>query len=199
MAFTVDTAPDFIPPYFTVPREARGGTTSILRVGFHPTVLGAATGTLRITTSDPAHAVVDIPLHGTGGTALTAVARMDSVNGQAPASMPAAVQPLDNVVVTGADSVAANPTHHITSYQWTWTAKPTASTASLSTPNAMTTGFTFNSSNVTRPGLDVAGTYVLGLTVTDDAGISSTNPAQVTINAVFLSGLSVQLTWEDAI
>ncbi|MBI5498291.1 MAG: choice-of-anchor D domain-containing protein [Deltaproteobacteria bacterium] len=188
----------FVAPFFPVPNQLSPGSGVTMRVQYRPQ--SDATqyeGAIQLTTTDPAALTVLIPLHGRVGDAPTAVARVESVNSQPPSGPAPTVQPLDNVILTGADSVAGGTGRSIIAYEWTITSRPEGSTVELTQPTAMTTGFQFNSSGVNRPGLDVAGTYVISLRVEDSSLAWSTNDARVTLNSVPAEDLHIQLTWED--
>ncbi len=195
--FSPETPPEFIPPVFPVPFSLPPGSGTTMRLQFRPSQAVQYAGKVILTTSDPAHATVEINLTGTGGAAPTAVARVDTINGT-PNNAPApTVKPLDNVVLTGVDSMPGTVGRTITGYAWEFVSKPMESTVQLSSPTQMTTGFTFNISGQNRQGLDVAGTFVVRLTVTDSMGQSSTNDARVTLNAVPQEDFHVQITWDD--
>jgi len=118
-----------------------------------------------------------------------------TVNGGAPGNDPT-VRPLDDVVLTGVNSQPALAGGSIITYQWEIVDAPVESSAALSTPSAMTTGFFFSSAGGNLQGIDVAGTFTVRLTVQDDQGLFSTNDARVTLNAVPSEALHVQLTWD---
>ena len=182
---------------FPIPLGLPPGSATTVRVQFRPTVAQAYVGGIFMTTTDPTQVDVIIPLTGSGGANPTAVARVLSVNGTPTTEASPAVRPLDNVVLTGADSAAGTPGRTITGYTWELITRPAGSTVELTTPGAMTTGFSFNSSGSNRPGIDVSGTFVARLTVRDDAGVASTNDARVTLNAIPTEDLNIQLTWDD--
>jgi len=154
------------------------------------------TGTLYFNTNDPDTAHAQVPLTCTGAAVPTAVARVLSVNGETVTGEVPQVMPLDDVVLTGADSQVGTPGRTIVAYSWVLQSKPTESTVVLTSPTAVETAFSFNSSGADRRGLDVAGTYVVRLTVTDSESLQSTNDARVTLNAVPGEDLHVQVTWD---
>jgi hypothetical protein len=184
--------------FFPIPTAIQPGTGVSLRLFARPDQAGEETGTMIIGSTDPDSPEVEVPLSVFGAQAPTAVARVDSINGNVVSDADPQVRPLDDVVVTGVDSQPAIATGSIVSYSWTLTEKPAESSVQLSTPDQMTTGFYFSSAGGNYQGLDVAGTFVVSLTVTDDQGLTSTNEANVTLNSVPSEALHVQLTWDVA-
>lgn len=181
-------------PVFIAP-----GTGVSVRLYASPDAIGEQTGKMEVTSNDPMRPSATVPLRVEGAQAPTAVARVLSVNG-VPNNQPApAVQPLDDVVLTGVDSVPADPAGSIVGYQWEIVQKPNESSAQLTTPNQMTTQLYFSSSFGNVSGVDVAGTFVIRLTVTDSYGAQSTNDARVTLNAVPSEALHLQLTWDTPV
>jgi hypothetical protein len=126
------------------------------------------------------------------------VASVKSINGVANNQATPAVKPLDDVVVTGENSVPSRAGGSITAYHWTMLAadKPAESTVVITNPSSKDTGLKFNSSGQFVAGIDVAGTFTLRLSVTDNDGLTSSNDAHVTINSVPTGGLHVQITWD---
>lgn len=167
------------------PAAVQPGTATSVTLAATPSALGSFEGSLTIASNA---GVVDVPLFVTGSQDPTAVARVKSVNG-APFSG-SSVEPLDDVVLSGDQSVA-----NIVGYAWTIVEKPSESSVTLSAPNSVDTGFVFSSSLGNTNGIDVAGTFRVRLTVTDAAGAVSTNDATVTLNSVPTGGLHVQLSW----
>ncbi|MFH1812280.1 MAG: choice-of-anchor D domain-containing protein [Pseudomonadota bacterium] len=167
-----------------------------VRIACTPTAAENYVGGLYFDTNDPdtPHSVV--PLDCTGAEVPTAVARIASINSQQVSGEVLQVSPLDDVVVTGADSTPGTVGRTITTYLWTMVSKPAESTVVLTSANGVDTGFSFSSSGITRRGLDVAGTFVVRLVVTDSAGLQSTNDARVTLNAVPGEDVHIQMSWD---
>lgn len=195
VSFSADTASVFIPGVFPVPSFVGPGTSRTISLTGVPTSAALFTGTLLIASNDPARPLVEVPLVLQGAQSPTAIARVKSINGIANSASNPAVEPLDNVVISGDQSVdSSGVTGNIVSYQWTFVSKPSDSSVQLSDPNSMDTGFFFNNGS-TVDGLDVAGTFEISLTVTDVNGTTSSNNAVVVLNAVPTEGLHIQLTW----
>lgn len=197
--FTDDTpTPDVFGPegFFAIPTYIAPGTAVSVRFYAVPNVAAEITGGLVITSTDPAKSTVTVPFRVRGAQAPTAIARVKSVNGAASSAASPAVEPLDNVVLSGDQSVGQNGAS-ITGYAWEIVEKPPESSVTLNAPSAMDTGFRFSSASGVVNGLDVAGTFVVRLTVTDSNGAVSQNDARVTLNAVPTEGLHIQLSWSS--
>lgn len=199
IGFTPDTDQTVFAPtgVFPIPTTIQTQTGVSLRLQATPNLAGEITGTLLIDSTDPLNPQVSVPLRVFGAEAPTAVPEVKSINGSPPPAGNVQVRPLDDVVLTGVNSQPAIATGSILAYQWTIVERPPESSAELSQPNAMETGFYFSSSTGNRPGLDVAGTFVVRLEVTDDQGLTSTNDARVTLSSVPSERLHVQLTWDS--
>lgn len=178
-------------PVFIAP-----GTGVSVRLYATPNSVDEITGAFTFTSNDPDRPEAQVPLRVTGAQAPTAVARVLSINGTPNSNPSPQVQPLDDVVLTGEDSVAASASGSIVAWHWEWVSKPPESSLDLTTPDQVTTQFYFSSAAGNVHGMDVAGTFVVRLTVTDDLGATSTNDARVTLNAVPSEALHVQLTWD---
>ena len=183
---------------FPVPTFVAPGTATSLRLLVVPEGPSEYTGNLTIESNDPERPEVVVPLSVTGAQAPTAVAEIGSINGTPNADPSPQIKPLDDVVLTAVNSVAANADGSIVSWQWTIEEMPMESSITLSSPTSETTGFSFSSANGIYNGLDVAGTFVVSLQVTDDRGLVSSNDARVTINAIPQDALHVQLSWDSA-
>jgi hypothetical protein len=184
---------------FPIPTAIQPGTGVSLRLFAQPSAPGVVSGVFLLGSTDPQNPEVQVPLSVNGAQAPTAVARVKSVNGTLVQQSSPSVRPLDDVVLTGTDSQAAVAGKLITSYAWTIVQKPVESSIQLTQPGAMETGFFFSSSGGNYQGLDVAGTFVVRLEVTDEDGLTSTNDARVTLNAVPSERLHVQLTWDTPV
>jgi len=196
VGFTADTptpavfGPDSV---FIVPQYVQPGTATTVAFYATPQAVQAYNGTLTIGSNDCEHPTADVPLIVQGASAPTAVARVKSINGTPNSQQTPPVEPLDDVVLSGDQSVAQQGT--IVSYAWTIVEAPPESSARLSSPSAVDTGFEFDSAAGVVHGLDVAGTFRVSLVVTDSNGAQSSNDATVTLNAVPTEGLHVQLSW----
>ena len=182
-----------------VPLFIAPGTGISVRLYATPNQTGETSGAFVMTSNDPNRSDASVPMRVTGAQAPTAIAEVASVNGTSVSSASPQVRPLDDVVLTGVNSVAGTPGGSIVAYQWQIVQKPPESSAQLTTPNQMTTQFSFSSAAGQVRGIDVAGTFVVRLTVTDDNGAVSTNDARVTLNAVPSEALWVQLTWDEGV
>ena len=181
-----------VPVY--LPSQA-GVTVSIACTPGDATSFG---GTLYFNSNDPDSGHAQVPLSCTGAAVPTAVARVKSINGEDVTGEVQQVAPLDDVVLTGAESQVGTPGRSIVGYAWTLQSAPSDSTVVLTSPGLVETAFSFMSSGGERRGLDVAGTYVVRLVVTDSEGLDSSNDARVTLNAVPGEELHVQLTWDHS-
>lgn len=196
LTFTDDTPADvFGRDALVLPAVVQPGTATSATFGALPPSTAEVRGTLIIATDDPAAAQVEVPFVVRGATTPTAVARVESIDGVAVTAASPPVEPLDDVVLTGVDSVAGEGGASITAWSWTIVEQPAESTVVLATPDAVATGFVFDSAAGEVAGLDVAGTFRVRLTVTDSLGGASANDAVVTLNAVPTGGVHVQLTW----
>jgi hypothetical protein len=91
--------------------------------------------------------------------------------------------------------VASRQGGTIQNWQWAILEQPAESSATLEFTDRRETNFVFSSASGRVRGIDVAGTFVVGLVVTDDLGAQSTQ-CTVALNAVPRSGLHVQMTWD---
>lgn len=200
VGFTPDTPfPSVFGPQgnFIVPVPVPAHTGVSLRLYARPQNTDLATGTLIITSLDPETPEVSVPLQVQGANAPTCVARVSKVNGSPvdPSAGIPAIEPLDDVEFSSDQSQSAIAGGAITNSAWRIVSAPNESSASLTNTEGQTTRFHFSSASGNVNAVDVAGSFTLGLIVTDDRGAQSTE-CQVTINAVPREGLHVQLTWD---
>lgn len=185
---------------FPVPTFIQPGTAQSVSFYGIPNAPTQITGTLVVSSNDPARPTVDVPFVITGAQAPTAVGRVKSINGVPNSSADPSIEPLDNVVISGDQSVDANGVvANIVAWQWEIIEKPVESSVSLTSANSVDTGFRFSSASGIVQGIDVAGTFRVALTVTDVNGAQSSNTAVVVLNSVPTDGLHVQLTWSAAV
>jgi len=188
---TILALPAFIAP----------GTAMSVRFTATPETPALARNEFYFTSNDPLIPESKVDLKVTGAEAPTAIARVKSVNGVPNNTASPTIKPLDDVVLTGEDSVASATNLVIDSYQWEIVQNEdflnSGSSVQLSNPTGETTGFEFNSAQGNVSGLDVAGTYTVRLTVTDSGGLVSSNDAKVVLSAIPQEALHIQLTWDS--
>ena len=180
-----------------VPFAIGCGTGRTLRLFAKPTAAQTFNGALTIDSFDPDEAKLEVPLTVRGAEAPTCVARVSRINNVPNTSVSPEIEPLDDVELSASESTAAVAGGRIVGRRWVLLDQPPESSARLSTPDGETTRFNFSSAAGTVSGLDVAGTFLVGLVVTDDSNLSSTQ-CTVALNAVPRGGLNVQLTWDNA-
>lgn len=190
------TTPVFYPAGFLELVGIAPGTGMSVRLAATPQALGTATGALLLTTNDPERPDASVPLTITGANEPTAVAKIKDINGVPNTDPAPLVRPLDNVLLTGEESVPGSSDGYITQYLWEIIEKPMESSVTLTTPDAMTTEFAFDSAGGSVNGIDVAGTFVVKLTVWDNLLAQSSNEATVTINSVPSDNFHIQLSWD---
>jgi hypothetical protein len=194
VAFSPDTDEDVfgIRGFFQAPTEIGAGSAVSITLYCEPSTQATYTGELLLQVDD-SEELTSIPLSVEGANTPTAVARVQSVNGTPTTSSD--VQPLDDVVLTGIDSSPGTAGGNIVAYRWEIISAASGSDVRLDSPTDMTTRFLFGGN---RYGLDAAGTYIVGLTVTDNLGATSSNEARVVLNATPRQGLVVQVTWDSS-
>ncbi len=200
IGFSADTpTPSVFGPQgvFIAPTSVPGGTGVSLRLYARPQDTTLTTGTLILSSGDPVNPEVEVPLSVQGADAPTCVARVSRVNQVviAPGDASPAIEPLDDVEFSSDQSTSARAGGTIANQAWTIIAAPPESSASLANASGETTRLRFSSAAGNVNGVDVAGTFTIGLVVTDDLGGVSTQ-CSVTINSVPRAGLHVQLTWD---
>ena len=179
-----------------VPFAIGCGTGRTLRLFAKPTAAQVFNGGLTIDSFDPDEGKVEVPLTVRGAEAPTCVARVSRINGVANNSVSPEIEPLDDVELSASESSAAIAGGTIAAWSWQILDKPPESSVGLSTPAAEATRFNFSSAAGTVSGLDVAGTFVVGLQVTDNSGAQSTQ-CTIALNAIPRGGLHVQMTWDQ--
>lgn len=185
----------FVVDPLQLPHAIAPGIATTVRVRFTPQTAQSAEGQVQVV-SERGQILLG-SIHITVAASPHAEIDVESVDGEAVAvGVIPEVRPLADVVLTSARS-SAPPGRTLRRRQWRVVERPAESTVVLLSPSGFTTGFGFNSSGVVRRGLDVAGTYVVGLVVTDDAGRFS-GEATLTLQSIPGQGIHVQLTWDHA-
>ena len=199
IGFTPDTNQAvFLAPTFLIPTTIAGGTGVSLRLSAQPQDTSLVTGALFIHSFDPDNPRVEVPLSVQGANAPTCVARVSKINNLATTDPSPAVEPLDDVEFSSDQSSASRTGGTIVSSAWSVIAQPPESNATLANATGVTTRFHFSSSAGNVNGIDAAGTFTVGLIITDDLGVVSTQ-CSVTVNAIPRAGLHVQMTWDVAV
>ncbi|MEZ4458452.1 MAG: choice-of-anchor D domain-containing protein [bacterium] len=172
-------APAIIPP----------DNTASFVVTYTPTAEIVSNGEMTVRSNDPAKSVLKVPIVGKGTTNVCPQAIGQARLSDSPQSrQELATIPLKTVLLDGTQSVDANGS--IASYEWTIIQRPPNSTARLDPTNTDPQPSLF---------LDLAGVYVIELTVYDEQGLASCNDDEtrrVTISAVPDEDIHVQLVWD---
>jgi hypothetical protein len=135
-----------------------------------------------------------VPLGGIGVTPPTCSISVKTING-VPASGTTTIEPLDDVVLTADMSDPSTVDGAINSVQWRILDQPPGSTAILTNPNGMETGFTFANGVL---GIDLAGRYRIGASVIDDLGTESVNECELEFEAIPTDTILTQLSWDTS-
>mgnify|MGYP006280822121 CR=1 FL=1 len=169
--------------------EKRGDRVN-LAVEYEPAQAGSDKATVLVRNNDPAQpeAEVDIAARGSDGECpkTEVVAKVKGESGVWKPSITAA--PLDRVILDGSGS--QDPDGTIEEYKWRVIEKPDGSTVNLDPTDS-------------APGDDAkrefrlltAGTYKIGLQVTDNDGFVSCQEAKAQVTAVPNEKVHVELTW----
>ncbi|MFU8805210.1 MAG: choice-of-anchor D domain-containing protein, partial [Bradymonadaceae bacterium] len=143
-------------------------------------------GMLQIRSTDPAKRQLNIPVTGRGSYTVCPVAvAMGRIQGTTQYRDEISAQPLQHIQLTGTDS--SDPDGTEVTYEWSVVSRPQGSQSQLAPNNT-----------VAEPQLwlDIAGTYVVELVVYDGFGLSSCEPAVVTIHVVPGDEIHIQLVWD---
>lgn len=175
-----------------VPPQTDNSVT--LGVRFSPDVLGNYFGKLSIRTNDPDESEILIPLTGLGVDPPNCVVGVQSVNG-VPAGPGATIEPLDDVILTAEGSEPSVLDGSIVAVEWSIVQQPPGSSAILTNPSGLTTGFTFANGVA---GLDLAGRYRVRATVIDSLGTESVNACEVEFEAIPTDTILTQLSWDTS-
>jgi hypothetical protein len=180
-----------------IPLTIPGGTATSIRLYARPSTATVFSGGMVISSFDPDEPEVVVPLTVRGAQAPTCVARVSRIN-NAPNNNPSpAIEPLDAIELSADQSTASRQGGTIQSWQWQLIDQPPESSATLEFSDRRETNFVFSSAAGRVRGIDVAGTFTVGLIVTDDLGARSTQ-CTIALNAVPRSGLHVQMTWDTS-
>ena len=173
-------------------------TANSFQVTFTPPELDLYSGTLIVESNDPMSPVLEIPLRGRGSMNACPVAEV--------ARAELMVSPLEIVTLDGSSSVDPDGPNGIpVRYSWSVTQRPAGSTAQpverLSNSRRPADGGVADDTTTPQAFffVDVAGEYLIELTVEDDQGFSSAECADAVatlhINARPESAVHVELTW----
>ncbi len=168
-----------------LPIELAPGEGRVFEVEFSPTdeeVVEEAV--LQVVSNDPYDPLIEVPIRGgTENVCPVPVARCTVAGSGAPASDELFVLPLDNLYCSAEDSTDAGG--EIVEYNWTVVERPSGSSAQFEPDDAVETDFF----------IDLAGRYVFNLSVVDDRGCESPEPAVVTVVSRPAEDIHVQLVW----
>ncbi len=181
-----DSYPGDLPtdPYVLGPEEQ----TNVV-IGYAPTAEVANEGELLIVSDDAATPNLRIPLTGQGTTAVCPVAVANGrVQGGLQASPSVIAEPLDTIELSAEGSYDPDGTD--LTYEWSIVDRPSSSNSQLS-PDTEAESPTL--------WMDVAGIYAVELTVYDEVGMASCEPARVDISAVPGQDIHVQLVWNSPV
>jgi hypothetical protein len=162
-----------------------------LPLRFTPDVLGSYAAKIEIITNDPDEPNILVDLIGVGVEAPVCEIAIKTVNG-AEYTPTVAIEPLDDIILTSESSSASTASGSITSVEWVILDRPQGSTAALSNPGGIETGFTF----ADVQGIDLAGRYRLRATVFDDLDTESVNVCELEFEAIPTDTILAQLSWD---
>ena len=165
-----------------------GEQTNVV-IGYAPTAEVSNTGELLISSNDGGSPNLRVPLTGQGTTAVCPVAvASGNVQGSVQAGPVVIAEPLDTINLSADGSYDPDGTN--ITYEWAVVNRPSGSNSQLN-PSA----------TVASPSLwaDVAGFYVVELTVYDEIGMASCEPARVEITAIPGQDIHVQLVWNSPV
>ncbi len=156
---------------------------------YTPTDESTSTGELTVESNDPAKATLRVPIlgKGTNNVCPNAVAEA-RLEGSSRYQQQISTIPLKNIEFRGTNSVDQNGS--VANYEWTIVQRPANSTAQFDPAPTHPEPKLF---------LDLAGVYVIELTVYDDQGLASCNDdetRQITIRATPDEDIHVQLVWD---
>ncbi|MBL9038922.1 MAG: choice-of-anchor D domain-containing protein [Archangium sp.] len=167
-------------PATVKPMGANGLTGQLqltVRLTVPPGAEGTLAGAILLSTTDPDHQVVRVPLTATVNRAPVAVIGMFG-NGA-----PGAVVTLDG---TG----SSDPDGDVPlTYKWALRSKPLASTTAIAVPTDVTTSMQLDP--------QLPGAYEVQLDVTDAEGVKSCQPARSTVVAAPAQKLLIELFWDN--
>ena len=178
--------PDASDPVFTlvtpVPQGqviAPGGTSSVtLIVAFAPQDVQRHQAVLRIASNDPDENPTLVPLTAQAVECPVAVAELTDVL--------ESIAPFETVRLTGRSSRTESPDTFIAGYTWTLEQQPIGSTTQIDGDDQEDASIN----------VDLAGTYIVRLSVNDDQGVRSCEPALITFRVTPKEKLHLQLVWD---
>jgi hypothetical protein len=168
-----------------------GGTASFV-LNYAPTAEAASQGTLRILSNDVAKTPLDVPVNGRGSTNVcpTAVGKGRVQGAGGPYNATIEAIPLQTIQFSAdgsGDPDDPNNANAISRYEWAIIEKPADSTTRMAPRDSIANPTLF---------LDLAGRYIVELTVYDQQNIPSCSPARVTIVATPDEDIHYQLVWD---
>jgi hypothetical protein len=161
------------------------GEQTNLVIGYAPTDEVSNSGELLIVSNDGGTPNLRIPLTGQGTHSVCPVAVANgNIQGSVQSSPSVIAEPLDTIELSANGSYDPDGTN--ITYEWSVIDRPSGSNSQL-TPSA----------TVASPSIwaDVAGFYSVELTVYDEVGMASCEPARVEITAIPGQDIHVQLVW----
>ena len=155
-------------------------------VAYTPTMEQVNTGRLTVESDDPVNSVLRVNVVGSGSLNQCPTARAEGtiVGTAGRAAQQISTIPLKTIQLSGLQS--SDPDGSVQTYEWAIVKKPVDSTTRLSPSDAIAEPRLF---------LDLAGEYVLELTVYDQLGLASCETSKVTILANPDEDIHVQLVW----
>lgn len=159
-------------------------------ISYTPESEALSNGELTVRSNDPAKSTLKVPIIGKGTFNVCPQAKPDARLADSPvSSQTIATIPLKTVLLDGTGSVDANGS--IATYEWTIIQRPPNSNARLDPSNSDPKPSLF---------LDLAGVYIIELTVYDEQGLASCNDddtKRVTVSAVPDEDIHIQLVWDS--
>jgi hypothetical protein len=170
------------------------GARETFQVNYGPLQVGSDTGTVLITSNDPAQPELELDLVGRGSDGLCPVAtvgaKVRGVSSAPRATISAA--PLDYIVLDG--SASTDPDGQVLNYEWTVLEVPEGTNIELGPASG-----DINDSDQSKREFRalLAGTYKFGLEVVDNEGFRSCNQAVATVVAIPNEQIHIELTWTN--